>query len=393
MIGRCETRRWRTSAALLAATTLATLLMVSCAKCTLIPKALLVDPSLTGNSDADGLLEPFETVDVEPTWDKYVTYSCVRTGKFTSQCGGHHVAGEVDCNKITTETGTGILNGPASGEYVLQDSPALYHWGLGLESGAYAAFVSAPSGRPAPHWDAEFRETIAGGQTVSKTWTLHVGDSFWDVPRSNPFYKKIETLLHHGITAGCAPGAFCPDGILARSEIAVFLARGLAKGGGNIPDSGQVGSLSYSCRAGGVSLFRDVAPTDAFCKHVHYLTSQKVTSGCSTLFDCPSKLVTRSEMAQDVARAIVAPGGDSAVPESYTDKASGRSYSCDAASPNLYFTDVAATSPDCRHVHYLWATGVITGCGPEEFCGRGDLTRGEMAKFLVNAFGLTLYGP
>ena len=38
--------------------------------CKLFPSTFAVDPSLTGNSDGNGLLEPGETVDVEPSWSK-----------------------------------------------------------------------------------------------------------------------------------------------------------------------------------------------------------------------------------------------------------------------------------------------------------------------------------
>ena len=50
----------------------ATFLSGGC-KCRLFPVGLEIDPSLTGNSDVNGTLEPFETVDVEPTWQQKVT--------------------------------------------------------------------------------------------------------------------------------------------------------------------------------------------------------------------------------------------------------------------------------------------------------------------------------
>ncbi len=105
----------------------------------------------------------------------------------------------------------------------------------------------------------------------AKVWTLHIGGSFTDVPASQPFYKKIETLLHNNITAGCTATAYCPDQNVPRSQMAIFIAKGIAGGGGNVPASGTVGSSPYNCTAGGTPLFSDVSPTDIFCKHVHYL--------------------------------------------------------------------------------------------------------------------------
>ena len=92
-------------------------------------------------------------------------------------------------------------------------------------------------------------------------------------------------------------------------------------------------------------------------------------------------------MAAFVAKGIVAPAGGSAVPLTYgPDSVTGRSYSCDAASPSLSFTDVPIDSVFCKHVHYLWAKGIIGGCGTGTYCPTGEVTRGQMAKFLVNAF-------
>ena len=50
-------------------------------------------------------------------------------------------------------------------------------------------------------------------------------------------------------------------------------------------------------------------------------------------------------------------------------------------------------TPFCKHIHYLWAKGFISGCDATNYCPDGLVTRGAMAKFLTNAFGLQLYGP
>ncbi len=372
----------------------ATFLSGGC-KCRLLPVGLEIDPSLTGNSDADGMLEPFETVVVEPTWQQKVTGPCTMGPHESIHCTG---SGDFTCKTNLTESGSPVsLTGPAGSDYVVQNSPTIYGpMGFnGTRTGAYAINVSAPAGRPAAHWDATFTESLTGTWPASKSWTLHVGDSFWDVPRASPFYKKVETLFHSGITTGCAPGAFCPDAILARSDIAVFTARGLAKGGANIPASGVVGTRSYNCAAGGESLFYDVHPTDPYCKHFHYLVAQDVMPPCGGSFECPSQPVPRDQMAGIVARAMVAPGGIAAVPLTYgPDPVTGLSYSCNASSPSIHFTDVGVSSLSCRLVHFLWAKGVIAGCGPRRHSvPDGDITRGEMAKFLANAFDLKLYGP
>jgi hypothetical protein len=99
-------------------------------------------------------------------------------------------------------------------------------------------------------------------------------------------------------------------------------------------------------------------------------------------------------MAAFVAKAIFAPKGAATVPLTYgPDLKTGFSYSCDPSTPNTHFTDVPVSEQFCKHIHYLWATGVLTGCTATEYCPTASVTRDAMAKFIANGFGLQLYGP
>jgi len=161
-----------------------------------------------------------------------------------------------------------------------------------------------------------------------------------------------------------------------------------------VPVSGMVNGKAYNCVAGGTSLFTDVSPTDVFCKSVHFLAAENVTTGCSAGLYCPADLVSRAEMAIFIAKGIVAPGGGAAVPLTYgPDPVTGFSYSCNPASPSLFFTDVSTTDTFCKHAHFLWAKGVIVGCSASQYCPTLNVGRDEMSKFLTNAFHLLLYGP
>ncbi|MEP6769190.1 MAG: hypothetical protein ABJC61_11005 [Acidobacteriota bacterium] len=348
-----------------------------------VPAALSVDahPGTGTSSDANGVLEPGESVLVEPTW----TYQGTSAATLTGVASG--------------------LWGPAGAAYGLGDASASYGAVPAVVTGngdtvgcrsttgnCYRVSVSSPPNRPATHWDASFDETLS--TSGIRKWMLHVGDSFDDVPRSNLYYPKIEALLHAGVTSGCAPAGYCPGDTVPRSQMAIFIANALARGGGNVPVSGVVGTAPYTCAPGGTSVYADVLATDSFCRHVHYLAAQNVTLGCSTGLYCPSTAVSRIEMAGFVAKATLAPGGGAAVPLAYgPDAETGRSYSCAPAAPSLHFTDVPASDPFCKHAHYLWARGAIAGCSPSEYCPVPAVTRAEMAKFLSKAFGLALYGP
>ena len=336
--------------------------------------AISVDPTDGAGSDGNTVFEPGETVTIKPSWQNVGTLGVAFSGVASS------------------------FNGPAGASYSIPDTAAAYgtiNAGATADCGAncYSLFVTDPVTRPITHWDATFTET-PNTTDPPKVWTLHLGDSFTDVPRSQQFYRRIETLVHTAITAGCAVGKYCPNDPVKRDQMAIFLAKGIAGGGPNVPVSGSFQGSPYNCVSGGTSLFTDVAPTDIFCKHVHYMAVQNVTLGCGGGQYCPSGPITRSDMAIFVAKAIVAPNGGAGVPLTYgPDPVTGLSYSCAVGSPNLHFTDVGTSDSFCKQVHFLWARNIVSGCSATTYCPTQGVTRDQMARFLGNAFNLVLYAP
>jgi hypothetical protein len=329
-----------------------------------------------GSSNLNGVLDPGETDFVDPAWQNTGCSAGTLTGTATN------------------------FGGPSGPTYIRYDAAADYGTVpsvggsscLDATGNCYQVRVSSPASRPATHWDALLTEQPSVG--LAKVWKLHVGRSFTDVPVSQPFYRKIETLFHNGITAGCTATEYCPGSVVSRSQMAIFIARGIAGSGGAVPVSGTVGANAYNCISGGVSLFTDVQPTDIFCRHVHYIAAQNVTLGCAPSLFCPSGNVSRLAMAGFMAKALVAPSGGPGVPSSYPpDPVTGLSYSCESASPSVHFSDVPASDSFCKHVHFLWARGIISGCSSTQYCPGASVTRDAMAKFLSNAFELQLYGP
>ena len=285
--------------------------------CKLIPWALAVDPSLTGHSDANGVLDPGETVVVQPTWSKHNTGRCKWVGSGIRGhlvCTGVASPEEFSCTRTVTESGEASgFGGPGTSTYTIGDSAASYGTIATTRcTDCYSVFLSASTPRPAAHWDAALSESLTGTYSRAKTWTVHVGHSFRDVPTSNPFYAKVETLFHNAVSTGCAETLFCPEASVSRSDMALFVARGLAKGDANVPVSGAVKGTTYNCITGGASAFTDVAPTDPFCRHVHYIAAQNVTLGCAPSKYCPDDLLSRLQMAALVAKAMVSPGGGAA---------------------------------------------------------------------------------
>ena len=348
-----------------------------------VPATLVVDPTSAPASNGNGVFEPGETAAVQPAW-------------LNGDDSGHALTGAA----------SGFA-GPAGATYALLDASADYGTIAPEETrscaatpNCYSMSVSSPATRPLLHWDATFLETPSMIDLAPKTWKLHVGESFTDVPRTHLFYKKIETVLHAGVTSGCGGTQYCPGNAVLRDQMAIFIAKVMAGGGSSVPTAGTVvwgpaAGKPYDCSPGGVSAFPDVSPTDDFCRHAHYLTTVNVVQGCDTTpHFCTGVATTRDSMAIFIARAIVAPLGSAGVPLTYgPDPVTGRSYSCDAGSPNTHFTDVPANHVFCRPIHFLWAKGIISGCSATEYCPSDVVNRDAMAKFLANTFRLELYGP
>jgi len=124
-----------------------------------------------GLTDLNGVLEPGEAVRVEPKWTN---------------------ASKSD---VTGLEGTALnYYGPAGPTYTLLDATASYgtvfsNNGVGScndsSPGECYAVQPAKLPRPGTHWDTVMPENLSIGGT--HYWILHVGDSFSDVPRTQPF--------------------------------------------------------------------------------------------------------------------------------------------------------------------------------------------------------------
>jgi hypothetical protein len=173
----------------------------------------------------------------------------------------------------------------------------------------------------------------------------------------------VETLLHRGVTAGCAAGAFCPTAPVTREQMAGFL----------LAADETLPVHHVPCLAGDRRRFSDVPETNPFCPWIEEMARRGI-SGCGPDTFCPHDPVTRELMAVLVLRTL-----DPALDP--------------PACATPVFSDVPASSPFCRWVEELARRGITAGCGGGRFCGGAVVTREQMAVFLTTAFGLTLYGP
>ncbi len=307
-----------------------------------VPADLSVDqnPAAGGGSNLNGLIEPGEIVRIDPTWQNIFSTELELTGTASS------------------------LDGPPGPIYEIVDPSADYGTipAGGSRSCADATGdcfeVSIAGARPADHWDASLEETLSTGDT--RTWTLHVGESFVDVAVTHPFYPAVENVFHNGVSAGCAPGNYCPNESVRRDQMAAFLLKA-EHGSSYVPPS---------C----TGVFLDVPCPSAFADWVEQLFAEGITGGCDAAHFCPEQVVTRAQMAVFLLKAEHGPD--------YTPPA------C-----NDLFPDVPCPSLFADWIERLYHESITAGCGGGNYCPSGSSTRGQMAVFLVKTFGLRVYGP
>jgi hypothetical protein len=293
-----------------------------------------------GASNVNGVLEAGEQVTVDPSWRNASASDLPLTGAASN------------------------LSGPAGPTYAINDSSADY--GTIASASTNDCFtvagdcfeVSVSGARPVAHWDATFDETLSSG--VTKTWTLHVGESFPDVPTVLLFYAYIENLFHNAITAGCGGGNYCSASSVTRAQMAVFLLK--AKHGATFAPPACTG------------VFLDVTCPSQFADWIEELAAEGITGGCGAGNYCPDNPVTRAQMA---AFLLKAEHGSSYLPPT-----------CIGV-----FGDVTCPSLFADWIEQLAAEGITGGCGGGNYCPNNPNTRGQMAAFLVKTFGLQLYGP
>ena len=111
--------------------------------------------------------------------------------------------------------------------------------------------------------------------------------SYWAAAWIEQFYKD-------GITGGCGtnPLEYCPDGVVTRAQMAIFLLR--AKHGKSYIPPKTTG------------IFDDVSVTSWGADWIEQLYNEGITGGCGTnpLRYCPSNPVTRAQMAVFMVRAF-----------------------------------------------------------------------------------------
>ncbi|MEO8356950.1 MAG: S-layer homology domain-containing protein [Chloroflexota bacterium] len=199
------------------------------------------------------------------------------------------------------------------------------------------------------------------------TDTTEASTTFTDVPLTHMFWKYIEAFYDAGITTGCSqsPKKYCPLNNVTRGEMAVFVERAM---GNFAPTPNPTGMFADVPYAGQPASFQ------AFIEEFY---NDGITTGCTMnpLKYCPQNYVTRGEMAVFIERAL---GNFAPTPN-----------------PTGMFADVPYAGQPASFQAFIeefYNDGITTGCAvnPLKYCPQNYVTRGEMAVFIVRAFGIPL---
>jgi hypothetical protein len=206
---------------------------------------------------------------------------------------------------------------------------------------------------------------------VHRTDSQWLGDDYWFAFAGDPGRTPRGAKVSY---SGPAPAAPFSDIVGSKfyDDIIWLAQSGITSGCGDekfCPDGlvtrSQMASFisrAMNLPASSVDHFAD----DNGNKHeanINRLASKGITSGCGPRLYCPDGVVARDQMASFLVRAL-------GLPSSATD----------------WFTDDNGNKHEAR-INAFAQGGITSGCGAGRFCPAGGVTRGQMAAFLHRAFG------
>jgi hypothetical protein len=201
---------------------------------------------------------------------------------------------------------------------------------------------------------------FTGGEIyiISKAATVA---RFEDVPLTYWAAQYIERLASAGITGGCStvPLNYCPDNSVTRAQMAIFLLKAMHSSGFTPP------------AVGASTGFGDVATDYWAAAWIKQLAAEGITSGCGGGNYCPDATVTRAQMAVFLLKAK-----------------NGSGYTPPAVGVSTGFADVAIDYWAAPSIKQLVIDGITSGCGGGNYCPDAEVTRAQMAVFLVKTFNL-----
>jgi hypothetical protein len=259
-------------------------------------------------------------------------------------------------------------------------APNLPRWS---PEGTKIVFSSAHHLPPNPAWPwGEFEPGVelwminadGSGEPVRLTYDYSYDAfvSWWappyfpDVRPGHWAYCAVSTCYERGIVSGFPDGTYQPGLPVTREQMAVYVSRGIAGGDANMPTGPALPSFS------------DVPADHWAYRHIEYAKANAVVEGYPDGSYRPTLTLDRGQMAVFIARSLVTPSGEAAIPDPV---------------PPSHFPDVtpeSAWSWCHKHVEYVASRDIVRGYPDGLYHPEYACTRDQMAVYVARAFELPM---
>jgi hypothetical protein len=166
---------------------------------------------------------------------------------------------------------------------------------------------------------------------------------------SNMGKGLVDVVIDPGMTAEATISATPSPDLAVRADVDIFA---------RFEDGLNEAVVSWQ------NWFHDIADV-SLRMSIAWLAEQGITGGCAAHLYCPTANVTRAQMAIFLVRAFDLPP---------------------ATGPDHFSDDNGKTGESS--INALYESGITGGCAPGKFCPTANVTRAQMAIFLVRALGL-----
>jgi len=203
----------------------------------------------------------------------------------------------------------------------------------------------------------------AAGESAKSPAVTVIWNVFTDLPDDHWALDQIMAAYASGIVVGYEDHTYRPSVVVSRDQMAVYISRALAGGDELVPTGPAEASFS------------DV-PTDYWAyKYVEYAVANAIVQGYEDATYRPTLQVDRGQMAVFIARTLVSPGGDAAVPVGPLEPT---------------FLDVPSDFWAYDQIEYLAREGVTQGYGDGTYRPANVVDRAQMAVYIQRAFELPM---
>ncbi len=191
-------------------------------------------------------------------------------------------------------------------------------------------------------------------QTTSGDFLTSWNNYFGDLGNSSEIAADaIAWMADQGITTGCGNASFCPKDPVTRAQMAVFLARALELTDGSFAGFTDIGGLSRTFR-----------------ESINALKHHGIAEGCATdpLRFCPNGTVTRGQMSKFIVTGYGQQGNKAIAP---------------IAGAGPFLDDAGHFSEPYNNA--MADGGITSGCAADRYCPFTNVTREQMAIFMMRA--------